>query len=91
MEAGDIRTTHSRLPRGARPDGITEDAAHLIKLVSVLRLTYQIRLLTFLTGERWGQLVIHVPSDCRVSDRLERFLTEHPAAVRIERLGSQIR
>jgi hypothetical protein len=60
----------------------------LAKNVSHLRLTYQIRLLTFRAGETKSQLVINVPRHCKLSTDLQAFVKQHGQLVRIERFGS---
>jgi hypothetical protein len=62
--------------------------AHLIKACDVLRLTYQIRLLTFMASQQGLRLVIHIKPATRVSHPLETFVREHLAIVSIERSRS---
>jgi len=45
-------------PRGSRPDAVSGDTMYLIKNVSRLRLTYQVRLLTYSASQSSGCLVI---------------------------------
>jgi hypothetical protein len=82
----DFRYTRHQVARGSRPDAVSGATAYLFKNVSVLRLTYQIRLLTFLAGERGSRLVIRVPKATRLSEDLRRFTKENRASVKIERV-----
>lgn len=78
--------TKHQIPRGARPDGENYDKLFLLKNVSALRLTYQIRLLALRAVELKRRLVIQVPKACRVHPSLQNFITEHAQAVRIEKV-----
>lgn len=80
----EYRYTSHQVARGSRPDAVSGSTAYLIKKVSQLRLTYQIRLLTFLAAERGSRLVIVMPKSSRLSPDLREFVNEHPALV-IER------
>ena len=80
--------TRHQTARGARPDGVKGRRWLLAKNVSHLRLTYQIRLLTFGAKESKARLVIKVPKHCELSKDLQAFVNEHEDAVRIERVAS---
>lgn len=80
----EYRYTPHQVPRGSRPDAVSGADAFLIKNVSLLRLTYQIRLLTFLAAERGSHLVIVVPKSGRLSPDLRDFVRAN-STVRIER------
>lgn len=83
----DFRYTRRQVARGARPDaGDGGRTWILLKLVSELRLTYQIRLLTFGAGEQGRKLIIKVPRKCRISAPLRDFLKEHKSLVKLERV-----
>jgi hypothetical protein len=83
----EYRYTRHQVARGSRPDAVSGSKLYLIKNVSVLRLTYQIRLLTSLVTERRGTLVIRVPKSARLSRDLRVFVKESARIVKIERLG----
>ena len=72
-------------PRGTRPDAETDNKAILIKRVSGLRATYQIRLLAFLALQRGMTLVIEVPKECVIHKSLSDLIVQLPAVIRIER------
>ena len=74
-------------PRGARADAAVGTTSYLLKKVPLLRLTYQIRLLTYRAEQVvHDQLVLRHPAGCELSPPLERFVREHPEALRIERV-----
>jgi hypothetical protein len=77
----------ARLERGSRPDAISGSDAWLFKNVSELRLTYQIRLLTFISAERGARLIIRVPKSARLSRDLRAFVKANSGVVQIERAG----
>jgi hypothetical protein len=72
--------------RGARPDAIVGDTWYLIKNVSKLRLTYQVRLLTFLASDAGACLRIRLPESALISPDLRRFLRDHRETVSVERV-----
>lgn len=80
-----FRVTRHQVARGSRPDGVGDASWYLIKAVSRLRLTYQIRLLTFGAGRSGARLVIVVPRSCQISQPLRRFLKEHKKFVELTR------
>ena len=65
-----FRYTPHQVPRGARPDAETFDKIYLVKNVSVLRSTYQIKLLAFKAVESRKNLVLIVPKTCRFDSSL---------------------
>lgn len=82
----DFRYTRHQVARSSRPDAVSGSKAYLFKNVSELRLTYQIRMLTFLAAERKSRLVIRIPKEARLSVDLRLFVKENSAVVRIERV-----
>jgi hypothetical protein len=80
------RYTSRQVARGARADAERNDAFFLLKNVSSMRLTYQIRLLAFRAAESGRRLVIRVPSNCSINPSLRDFQKEHSMVVRIERV-----
>jgi hypothetical protein len=69
---------------------VSDAGAHLIKFVSLLRLTYQIRLLTYAAAQRGSHLFVLVPANCRISGGLQTFLKEQTSFVSIDRLDQAI-
>lgn len=78
--------TKHQVIRGTRADAERHDAFFLIKNVSSLHLTYQIRLLTYRALETGRRLVIRVPNICKVHPTLRDFQREHSQYIRIEKV-----
>ena len=81
-----FRYTMHQVARGARADAERNDAFILLKNVSSLRLTYQIRLLAFRAKDTGRKLVIRVPEYCAIHPSLRDFQKEHCKIVRIEKV-----
>jgi hypothetical protein len=77
--------TKHQTARGARADAEVGDKLYLIKNVSELRLTYQIRLLAYAAQSNNKRLVIRLPKQARVHKSLSDFVREFDS-VRIERM-----
>jgi hypothetical protein len=82
----EYRYTRHQVARGARPDASDGGTWFLLKYVSELHLTYQIRLLTFAAAQSRARLFIRVPKRCRLSPPLSDFVKQHKASVRIQRV-----
>lgn len=80
----EYRYTRHQVARGARPDAASGGTWYLIKNVSELRLTYQIRLLTFLAGEQGLRLIIRLPKSSRLSKDLRAFVKVNSAVLKVE-------
>jgi hypothetical protein len=74
-------TNASPIPRGARPDAETASQIHLVKNVSELRATYQIRLLAMKAAETRKVLVLTVPSPCRFAPDLQSLAAARPGLI----------
>jgi hypothetical protein len=87
MTVADVeyKQTQGGKVRGARPDAQVGNRIYLIKLVSSLRLTYQIRLLAFMAYSQKLQLVLRLPKDALVHESLARFVDDLRGVVIIER------
>jgi hypothetical protein len=70
----EFRYTRHQVARSARPDAETAEKMYLIKNVSRLRATYQIRLLTFAAAEGHKTLVLKVPRSCCFSASLKDLM-----------------
>lgn len=81
----DLRYTRHQVPRGTRADAERHNALYLFKNVSALRLTYQIRLLTFRAADIGCKLIIRVPAHCKLHPSLRDFQREHSDVVKIEK------
>ncbi len=69
-----LKYTRHQVPRGSRPDAETIDKIYVIKNVSMLRATYQIRLLAFKAVESRKKLVLKVPRSCQFHASLRNFI-----------------
>ncbi|MGD1031002.1 MAG: hypothetical protein ABSA05_07660 [Opitutaceae bacterium] len=74
------------IPRGARPDAETHDCVYLIKNVSLLFATQQIRLLAAKAILSSKQLFIVTPAACRFDKSLEELMQSHPEIIRRKEL-----
>src|SRR5262245_12346556 len=79
------RYTRHQVARGTRADAERNGTYYLIKNCSVLRLTYQISLLTYLAATKQWKLIIDVPKRCVIDSSLRSFQKEHLKVVRIEK------
>lgn len=79
--------TGRQVARGSRPDAIDGATWYLIKNAGTLRLTYQIRLLTFAAADAGARLVLRVPKECRLSGPLREHLSGHKPTIRIQKVG----
>ena len=70
----ELKYTRHQVPRGSRPDAETIDKIYLIKNVSVLRATYQTRLLVFKAAENHKKLVLKVPRTCQFDASLKELI-----------------
>jgi hypothetical protein len=79
------RQTKHQVARGAFPDAQKGNDLYLFKHVSMLRATYQVRLLTYLASEAGKRLVINVPLHFKPHPTLSQLLKEFPKTIRIEK------
>lgn len=77
--------TRRHVARGARPDAEKNNKMYLIKNVSQLRATYQIRLLLYRAIQEGTKLVLDVPESCELSIPLKILLKEHRQNLEITR------
>jgi hypothetical protein len=85
MQADFVYTRH-QTPRGARPDADIGNKLYLIKKVSEMRLTYQIRMLAYFAHTRDKKLVVQLPKQAKVHRSLRDFVREFDSFVKIERV-----
>jgi hypothetical protein len=81
-----FRYTKHQVARGARADAETPFKLFLLKNVSELRLTYQIRLLAFRAQQTNRKLVIQTPKHCKVHGSLRTFANSMAHFVRLEKV-----
>ena len=79
------RHTKHQVARGSRADAETHDKLYLIKRVSEMRATYQVRLLTYLASETGRTLVVELPEGARIHRSLRELRKGFPKAIRIVR------
>jgi hypothetical protein len=77
-------TKHQTL-RSARADAEVGDKLYLIKSVSQLRLTYQIKMLTYMAQTRNKKLIIRLPKASKVHESLKTFVRDMDGLIKIER------
>ena len=69
-----VQYTRHQVPRGSLPDAETNDKIYLIKKVSTLRATYQVRLLAFKATETRKKLILAVPRSCQFHRSLKALI-----------------
>jgi len=79
-------SNHPHIPRGTRPDAETPEMIYLVKNVSALRATYQVRLLTLKAAGQGKKLVLKVPRACRFDDSLMDLAKATPGVIQREDL-----
>lgn len=77
--------TKRHVARGARPDAEANNRMYLIKNVSELRPTYQIRLLLYRAVQEGTKLVLDVPKACQLSDGLKALVRENRRNLEVTR------
>lgn len=77
--------TKYQVARGAKADAEVQGRLYLIKNVSQMRLTYQIKLLTFAAKTRGLKLVILLPKEATVHESLKDYVSGMSGLIDIER------
>lgn len=77
-------TKHQTL-RGSMPDADAANILYLIKNVSEMRLTYQVRLLAYMASTKGKKLNIRLPKSAKVNSGLRDFVRDSGGLVKIER------
>lgn len=80
------RFTRHQVPRGTRPDAETHDRLYLLKNVSLLRATYQVRCLLERAQQTGKKLALRIPKTCKLGRDLVALRREHPKAIVVERV-----
>jgi hypothetical protein len=70
----EFKYTRHQVPRGSRPDAETIDKVYLVKNLSLLRATYQVRMLAFRAMESHKLLVLKVPGTCKFDRTLKDLI-----------------
>lgn len=82
----ELRYTRHQVARGTRPDAEIDGKLYLLKNVSILHATYQVRLLAFLAREKGKKLIIRVPKHFKPGPSLKRLMEDNPDLVRVEKV-----
>ena len=82
----ELKHTRHEVPRGTRPDAETIDKIYLIKNVSVLRATYQVKLLVFKAMDSRKKLVLKVPECCQFHASLKELIKMNGKIIKREEL-----
>lgn len=78
--------TKHQTPRGSMPDVENGAALYLLKNVSKMRLTYQVKLLVYMAHPKGKRLYIRLPSTAKVHHTLRDYVHERGGLVKIERV-----
>lgn len=89
MEEFSSRPTRHQVPRGTRADAEQGLKLYLIKQVSSLGATYQVRLLAYRASREGKTLTLRLPRSCKLRPSLQRLRDEHPELILIEHLRSE--
>jgi hypothetical protein len=81
----DVFYTRHQVPRATMADGENSDTLVLVKRVSFLRLTYQIRLLCYLATKKGKKLIIKLPKHTKINNSLRKFIKENSKFIKIEK------
>lgn len=81
----EFKHTKHQVARGSLPDAETHNKIILIKRCSELRVTYQIKLLTYLAHQKQKKLVIELPKGAKIHRSLKEFRKQHSKLIKIER------
>jgi hypothetical protein len=81
----EFRQTRHQVARGTRPDGETHNKFVIIKNVSEMQATYQVRLLAYQASQEGKKLVIDVPKECKIHSTLRELMNQLPRTIQITR------
>lgn len=81
----EFKYTSHQVARGTKADAESHDKFYLIKNVTELRATYQIRLLTYRASSEGKNLVLRIPKGARVHASLRALRRECGSLIKIER------
>jgi len=81
----EFKQTKHQVARGARADGEVCGKMLLIKRVSEMRATYQVRLLAYRASCEGKKLVIDIPKECKVHRTLRDLIEQLPRTIQVAR------
>jgi hypothetical protein len=79
-----VRYARHQVVRGTRPDAEVGNNLYLLKKVSILHATYQVRMLAFRAQRERKQLIIRVPPNFQPGASLAALLADLKDTIRIE-------
>ena len=80
-----FRTTRHQIPRGVRADAEQGKKIYLLKNVSVMHATYQVRLLAYRALKEGKKLVIKVPKHGERGESLRLLMKDNPNLILFDR------
>jgi hypothetical protein len=80
------RFTRHQVHRATLPDAETNSRIYLIKNVSLLHATYQVRLLLYKAEQTGKKLVLRIPKACKFGRDLAEMRREYAKSIVVERV-----
>lgn len=71
--------------RGAKADAEVGNKMYIIKSTSDLRLTYQIKMLSYMAQTQGKMLIIRLPKEANVHNSLKEFVRSMNGLIKLER------
>lgn len=81
----EFKYTKHQTVRGTRPDDESFDKIFLIKNLSELRATYQVRMLAYMAFKKGKKLVIQLPKGAKLHSSLKELKKNSPSVIKVER------
>lgn len=82
----EFKYTKHQTVRGTRPDDESFDKVFLIKNVTELRATYQVRMLTYMASKKGKKLVIQLPKGAKLHSSLKELKKSASNVIKVERV-----
>jgi hypothetical protein len=82
----EFKYTKHQTARGSRPDDESFDKVFLIKNVTELRATYQVRMLAYMATKKGKKLVIQLPKGAKLHGSLKELRKNVPNVIKVERV-----
>ena len=82
----EFKYTKHQIARGTRPDDESFDKVFLIKQVSELRATYQVRMLTYMASQKGKKFIIQLPKEAKLHNSLKELRKNAPGVIKVERI-----
>ena len=81
----EYRNTKHQVARGTRPDAEDYGKYYLIKKVSEMRATYQVRLLLYMATGNESKLILMIPKKAKIHKSLRKLQKQFSKHIKIER------